>query len=58
MTAKEARETYESMSDKVKSDIAEIMMIWLNSSPERQAEIFDLVQKLSGAPKQTEENER
>lgn len=46
MTVKEARETYEAMSEKDKSDVAEIMMIWLNSSPERQAELFDLAQKL------------
>lgn len=47
MTAKEARKTYEAMSEREQSDIARIMMIWLNSSPERKAEIFDLAQKLS-----------
>lgn len=47
MTAKEARETYEAMSEKEQSVVAEIMTIWLTSSPERQTEIFDLVQKLS-----------
>lgn len=47
MTAKEAREIYNDMSEKEQSDIARIMMIWQNSSPERKAEIFDLAQKLS-----------
>ncbi len=55
MTIKEARETYEAMSEREQSDVAQIMILWLNSSPEKQAEIFDLAQKL--LKEQLNENE-